>query len=365
MITQNEPVSKLLDHAPLRVSVAATGAGAGIQKRLWDVPGISAVLVEASFPYAPEATDSFLRFKPSRYCSALTAMEMAMECYYSAWQPGGPKAIGVGLCASVASLKHHRGEHRIFAAWFSDHGCRIYERVLEKSSEPAVLARLLDGAVADSIGVLALLEAVGEPMNLAPEAKSYDGSPVAAEAFWSHPMFMRDGSRCDVSTVEVEALFPGAFNPPHHGHFGMAAAFRTATRLEPTFHITAVTPHKAPLGIAEMLQRAKLLEGYNRMFTMNDPLYLDKAMCFPGRPILIGVDALERMLDPQWGVPPEILGSEFARLGTQFYVPETRTIRGREIRMTELVLPVGLVVNPISGSWNISSSDLRATSVSS
>src|SRR3954468_8124020 len=104
MITEQSQAAKLLNHAPLRISIAASGAGAGLQKMLWDVPGISAVLMEGVFPYSTDATDQFLRFKPEQYCSAKTAMAMAMECYYRAYQPGGPKAIGVGLSASVASM---------------------------------------------------------------------------------------------------------------------------------------------------------------------------------------------------------------------------------------------------------------------
>jgi len=361
MIT-NQPAAVLLNHAPLRVAIAASGAGAGLQKTLWDVPGISAVLVEASFPYAMEATDQFLRFKPDRYCSACTAVEMAMECYYRAFQYNGPRAIGVGLSASVASLKAHRGEHRVFAASFSDKGCRVYERVLEKTNEPATLARVLDGAVADAMGLLALLEAVGAAMDNAPEATDYDGAALAHEAFWARPVFTKTGQRVTEAEAEVEAIFPGAFNPPHHGHFGMAHNFQGYTRISPTFHVTAETPHKPPLSVAEMLQRAKMLEGHHRMFTRNDPLYVDKAAKFPGRPILVGSDALERLLDPKWGPTPEELGSTFEEHGTVFYVPETRVVNGREVKLEDLTLPKGLRVIRLPGRWDVSSSELRATS---
>jgi len=363
MITIPRSAQKLLEHAPLRISIAASGAGAGLQKALWDVPGISSVFMEALFPYSMDATNQFLRFQPEQYCSAKTAVEMAMECYYRAYQPGGPKAIGVGLSASVSSLKAHRGEHRVFAAWFSDHGCRVYEKVLEKSSDPAGVGRLTDGFIADSIGLQAVLEAVGETMSLAHVQTPYDGMELASEAFWGNPFFGKNGERYPMP-FRVEALFPGSFNPPHAGHFGMAKAFQSATKLDPTFHITAVSPHKPALSVVDMLQRAKLLHGFNRAFSTLDPLYLDKAKKFPGCPILLGADSLERMVDPKWGVSPEELSREFSRLGTQFYVPEVRAIGGQEVRARELALPPGLIVNLIPGRWDISSSELRASASS-
>lgn len=365
MITRKDPTSALLDHAPLRISVVASGAGAGIQKRLWDVPGISAVLVEGNFPYSMDATDTFLGFKPERYCSARTAVEMAMQCYYRAFIPGGPKTIGLGVSASVSSVKAHRGEHRVYAAWFSDHGCRVHERVLEKANDPSTLARLQDGHVTDAIGIRALLEAVGEPFPDAPEVHAYDATDIAYDAFWAHPVFTRGGQRVSLPDAKVDAIFPGAFNPPHHGHFGMAKGFFDVAHLEATFHITAVTPHKALLTVADMLQRAKMLEGHQRMFTRNDPLYVDKAERFPTRPIILGGDALERMLDPKWGPTPAELSNAFARTGTHLYVPETRLMGGRELKTSDLTLPPGLVVKLIPGRWDISSSELRAKATSS
>lgn len=363
MITTNEAAAKLLKHAPLRISIAATGAGAGLQRLLWEVPGISAVLAEASFPYATEATDQFLGFKPERYCSARTALELAMQCYYRAYQFKGPKAIGVGLSASVSTAKEHRGEHRVYAAWFSDHGCQVYEKVLAKTSDPAALARLLDGTMADKIGLLAVLEAVDEAMSSAPEVISYDGTTLAQEAFWAHPAFTRTGKRL-TEPKGVEVIFPGAFNPPHVGHFGMAAAVKDDLGSDTTFHITAESPHKAPLTVVDMLQRAKMLEGHDRIFTRGDPLYVDKARRFPGCVLLIGPDALERMLNPKWGPTPDQLAEAFVDSKTLLCTPEMRLVEGREVRTADLPMPDALrvIIRYIPGRWDISSSELRATS---
>jgi hypothetical protein len=89
-----------------------------------------------------------------------------------------------------------------------------------------------------------------------------------------------------------------------------------------TFHVTVNPPHKPALSVTDVLRRAKWLDGFPRLFTADDPLYLDKARRFPGAKFLIGVDALERMLDPKWGVEPPVLLEELRRLGIRFLVAD-------------------------------------------
>src|SRR6185436_5356447 len=98
---------------PPKVFVAATGAGAGIQASLWSVPGSSAFLAGATFPYAAHETERLLGFRPEKFCNEDAAVELAIAAYLRAREatfaetPGAParsRAIGLGLTASVASL---------------------------------------------------------------------------------------------------------------------------------------------------------------------------------------------------------------------------------------------------------------------
>jgi nicotinamide mononucleotide (NMN) deamidase PncC len=315
-----------------RIYVVSTGAGAGLQKILWDVPGISKVLVGAEFPYAKEATDKFLGFEPESYCSEETAVALAMEAYYRAFQPGGAPAIGLGLTGSVASNTAHRGEHRVFVATVTDGNCRVHNAVLEKGSGPE--ARKRDGDLSDALGLAALLSASDRGLPEASLICEFDYEvnecfdPV--ETLLRHPLFTASGKRLRVpSNGNGLVLFPGAFNPPHEGHFWMAKENSA------TFHITINPPHKPALSVAEMLQRAKMLEGFPRLFTKDDPLYLDKARKFPGAKIMVGVDAMERMLDPKWGVEIEPMMNEFRRLGIKFLVAD-RELNGRMMMLDDI-----------------------------
>lgn len=324
--------AKLLntDH---RVYIVASGAGAGLQKTLWDVPGISKILVGAEFPYAKEATDRFLGFTPPEsYSSRETAVSLALEAYLRAFQVGGAPPVGLGLTGSVASTTAHRGEHRVYVATVTDKGCDVWSAILIKGfgNEP----RKRDGEICDRLGLLALLtacgleasEAVGYEIFCFEQEIGFDALPVLLQ----HPLFTPSGKRLKApSNGNGLVLFPGAFNPPHEGHYWMAKEHQA------TFHITINPPHKPALTVGEMLQRAKMLEGFPVLFTKDDPLYLDKARRFPGAKILVGVDAMERMLEPKWGVEVGPLLQEFRQLGIKLLVAD-RELNGKVMTLDDL-----------------------------
>lgn len=314
-----------------RFYMACTGAGAGLQSKLWDVPGISKVLVGAEFPYDSIATDKYLGYKPTSYCSSRTAVELALESYYRAYEPGKGLPVGLGLTASVASNTAHRGDHRVHVATVTNHCCRLFSAVLHKNVGAA--QRKLDGWLCDALGLYALREATsdhwepeGTAAGLPGLFQSFtqaDASGEAMSLLLERPFFTATGKRTTAPTNgNGLVLFPGAFNPPHEGHLWMAREYSG------TFHLTVNPPHKEGLSVAQVLQRAKLLEGYDRMFTRDDPLYIDKARRFPGAKFMVGVDAIERMLDPKWGPNVASMLDEFRKLGIKFLVAD-REVDGR------------------------------------
>lgn len=352
-----ESLADIRDKLKTRIYVACTGAGAGFQNHLWSLPGASSYLIGAAFPYAPEDTDEFLGFKPERYCSAETALDMAMGAYYRAYTPDGAPPIGIGLTASVASQKAHRGDHRVFAAWFSDQGHQVLGLTLPKREGEG--PRLSDGKTADDLALIVLLHAC----NNSQSSRFQVECESAEERFFKRPYFRAVGTREGSPTPSKDlTLFPGAFNPPHEGHLGMADNFEREFGRKAAFAITYNPPHKEPLTVADMLKRAKLLRGRDRLFTKDDPLYIDKARAFPGASFLIGADAVERMYDAAWCEDPAVLSREFDSLGTWFYVAE-RKLADRYINIHTIIcnpLYEGFPGQAIRGRWDISSSEIRA-----
>jgi nicotinic acid mononucleotide adenylyltransferase len=352
-------VERLRDETRARVYVACAGGGAGLQQLLWSAPGASSFLVGASFPYAEIAVDDFLGFTPEQYCSAETAIDLATASFLRAG--AGADALGVGLTASVASIRAHRGPHRIYAASVACARTRLYSVELERDSGRA--AREVDGNKADHLGLVALLDAAGLPSDALASAvgpfTTADGEPLARERFFARPAWRASGKR-EPPPDRVTLAFPGTFDPPHAGHLGMAAEVAAETGHEPLFWITAEPPHKAAVPITELVRRARLLYGHDVLFTRGEPLYIDKARRYPGCHFVIGTDALARMLDPKWGLAVDALVEEFRRLGTRFYVT-SRVVDGSLVTLRDLPdAPKDLCVE-VAGRWDVSSTELRRT----
>lgn len=351
-------IEKIRDSKPSRAFIVATGAGAGIQDNLWRVPGVSKFLIGCALPYAPEATTDFLGFKPERFVSDETSMDLAMEAYRRAYVPGGAPAVGVGLTASVASMEAHRGDHRVIAAYFTAEGAGVTRVILPKGE--GRIARSQDGVAADNIGLRALFAAY----NLRPEPAFEVADKLARERIFAHPLFLADRNRSVIlgKLYNGFTLYPGAFNPPHFGHFGAANTVRGAG--QHVIYTTCVNPpHKGTLTTAEILQRASMMKGHDFLVTENDPLYLDKARAFPGARFVIGADAAVRLLDPCWGAPIEPMLKEFEELQTRFYLFDRMTAEGR-ITFEHVLkkLPNGLYDHlfiPQPGLWDISSTEIR------
>lgn len=315
-------LQKLVD-LPIRVHVAAAGAGAGIQNHLWGVPGASKFLVGACFPYSKEDMTRFLGFEPEKFVSQRTALDMAISAYLSA-SNGDPAItpIGLGLTASVASMKEHRGEHRICCAAITRTEAWYAEVVIKKGIGRD--ARIGDGNFSDVVGLEVLLKAAG----IDPSFPVFDSTPIvraekeAREAFFARPFFTRGHKRSAADQARGRTLFPGVFNPPHPGHFFCAGP-------EVVFQITANPPkaidtstrHKPALSLGDMLDRYLALQDKRDVLFLEDgSTYLEKARLYPGSSFVIGSDVVQRIVDPRWGHEVLPMFEEFARLSTRFQV---------------------------------------------
>jgi nicotinic acid mononucleotide adenylyltransferase len=349
-----------LKEAGLSIHIVATGAGAGVQKLLWEVPGSSAYLSGASFPYAQEEQEELLGFMPEHFCSEEAAIDLASAAYMKAYRFGGKKPIGVGVTASVASTTIHRGDHRFFICVMTDDKVLASNMTLDKGVGAA--RRAYDGNTCDIYTKMVLHQA----LNIDWEVDVYDVSEKAKAQFFKRPYFTAAGKRLPSLVPVHHAIMPGAFNPPHDGHYGMADEVTHAYGREVVFNTTINPPHKTELTVQECLKRAKLLQGKNRLFTQSDPFYIDKARNYPKTPLVVGADALQRLFDPKWGLDVAATLKEFKSLGATFYV-SGRTIDGKFVSGWDAVktMPDQLYSEyynlfvEMPGRWDISSTELR------
>lgn len=290
----------------VRIFISATGAGAGIQQKLWEVPGISKVLEGAEFPYSADVLFGLIGYYPEQYCSEDTAIDMALKSYWLTYRPG-QKTIGLGLSASVTSVVPHRGEHRVWVARADDDGVRTVCKVLEK--RPGKLyGRSRDGYECDKLGLDLLLG----------ETPGDDATERAMDLILKRPFFDVIGTR---HTIAPKAMLPGAFNPPHDGHFWMSNKFKAVPS------ITIDPPHKPKIGPIEIMQRFKMLCGLPLFVSKGDQLFTEKSARYPETGFVIGADTLERMLDPKWGVSEKDMFKVFEENKTTFAVVD-RDVNG-------------------------------------
>lgn len=345
-----------------KVFVACAGAGIGLIQDLWRTPGASAYFVGAAVPYAKEETDRFLGFVPENYCSAETAIDLAIASFLRAARVG-EHPVGVGITGVVASTSIHRGDHRVHVAAISRSRALQATRVLMKGV--GLSKRASDDCMATVIADAALRMAAGllSPIDPPPE-------PVADEALLTRvlarPLYAADGRRETAVDATTSVLFPGAFNPLHVGHVEMARAVEKQTGKRVVFELCCTPPHKDGVPAADALRRAAAINaaGHDLMMT-REALYIDKARRSPGAGFVIGADAAVRMLDPKWGPEPKKLIREFETLETTFYVFDRGDVGraqmwdaagGATARNTALF-------QMMSGRWDVSSTELRGNGV--
>ena len=340
-----------------QIYVAVTGAGTGLQNMLWQVPGSSAYLAGGICTYRQDQTEGFLGFKPDSFCSPEIALDLAFAAYLkAATNDPNVNTVGLGLTASVASETEHRGDHRIHVACITNEKVFTTDVVLHKAVGQENRER--DGLTADLLGLELLLHATGvvpvdEPDDWdEPDYHEciYEGTfmcdmdlDLVKQHFMKRPFVTRYGKRQPIPVGRRMSIYPGNFNPPHEGHFANAGE-------DTTFQITTNPPHKAGLSIQDILNRLRHFKGRrDLMFLEGAGLYIEKARMFPGCNLVMGTDALRRMLDPKWGYDPIEMLREFQGLGAHIKVSirdQDRVLLGTVPQDQDMVTEDGTVIIP-------------------
>lgn len=358
---------KTLFDKNVQLGILGASAGSGLLANLSTIPGLTNIVYEAYFPQAKEATSDYLGFTPKNFVCQDTALEQAMRAYYRAYQADGKRTIGVGATASIATTELHNGEHRVWVAVFSDGRASTYYARFKKGIGEEFRAR--DLLACDMLIGKVILRAVDAevdvqlPSNVEFAEFTPDCMAKTKILLSKRPYFRADGARLtwDQLTADFEAgVYPGSFLLPHFGHFGVANAFSKKYRQPVTFAIEVNPPHKAELSAQEMLRRAKLLKGWNVVFTFGAPYYVDKAKLFPNTKIILGADAFVELLDAKWGFSIDDLRKVFHETGSKLVVADRR-VKGVFTTLDDLQPPEGFPCERLAVSFDVSSSEVLNT----
>src|SRR5215471_16128047 len=86
------------------------------------------------------------------------------------------------------------------------------------------------------------------------------------------------------------AILPGAFNPVHDGHWGLAEAAANWLGLPVAFELSIANVDKPSLDPDEVERRRSQFAGRAALWLTHAPQFVQKAELFPGAVFVLGVD---------------------------------------------------------------------------
>jgi nicotinamide mononucleotide (NMN) deamidase PncC len=346
--------------------LAITGGGTRAISDLLTVPGGSRTVLLAVVPYSEAAFLSLFRMKPENFCSARTARMMAMAAFQKArdlvgsgQEPGN--LLGIGCTASLASDRPKRGAHRLYVGIQSATATTTYSLELLKDrrtrgEEEDVSARIILNAIAEATDVASKLalplldgEQVEASKTIAPNewtALLLGHRRIAPSN--SHSTHLAGGENTPGNPLSTSptAIFPGAFNPLHHGHEQMADIAAKHLGKPITFEISIENVDKPPLDFTEMHDRAAQFGAsrHQLVFT-RAPTFEMKSELFPGATFVVGADTITRIADARYyGNDPSTADAAFQRIadrGCRFLI-FGRQCDGKFQSLNDLHLPENL-----------------------
>ena len=376
-------IEQLVRKKALRLAIASTGAGAGVQKILWSVPGISAILEEAIFPYSEVAIHRFVQRPLGRMLHQESAIALACAAFLRA-QEGvvrdsrSQPPLGVGITAAVATNRTRRGPEQIHLAIRDSETLRCASFEFERGK----FSRAQAGAICDQFGINAILswaqvEQIAIESTLVGMHGDFDaasGRVLLRQLEYARTNqsddFVIDQHGAIRSPAEIlskrHLILPSSLNPFHFGHDGLAQRAVEETGRPVIFELSLSNVDKAELALDVALKRAIQLRGrWPLLVTRGATLFVQKARRY-GCSFIVGLDTAERIISTAAryndGRANEQIVAELHQLGVQFFVAErgsTGTVANLSLAIPEMFK--NLFVK-LTGRWEVSSTELRARS---
>jgi nicotinamide mononucleotide (NMN) deamidase PncC len=340
-----------IHRAPAACVLALTGGGTAAAGALLSVPGGSRTVLEIVVPYHEHALVEFLGRRPEQFCSAATSRDMARRALERArWLTPGAAVVGVGCTASLATDRPKRGEHRFHIT--ADTGERqttcsltLTKGSRDREGEEAVLDAVLLNALAEAVGVadrLVLPLQGGET----PQVSTLPAKdPLAALARGETDAVLVDVDgkmRSDAPPSAV--VLPGAFNPAHHGHWGLAEVAAQLLGRPAAFELSVVNVDKPPLAAEETRRRVAQFTWRAPLWLTRAPTFAEKSALFRGATFVVGADTAARIVRPRYyGDSEERLHQALGRIrerGCRFLVAGREDAGGAFVGLDELAIPV-------------------------
>jgi hypothetical protein len=292
-----------LHRSPHQCALALTGGGTGAAALLLNVPGGSRTVLEVAVPYAEQALVEYLGCRPQQFCSEAASRDMARRAYERAgWLAPGRAVVGVGCTASLATDRPKRGDHRFHLTVHTADAVTTYTLTLTKEArtreaEEGVLDAVLLNALAEACGMAERLEPGLLPGEALQRESRATADPVTALLRGEATALCAEvDGRLAAKSPTPAVLLPGAFNPVHDGHWGLAAAATRMTGLPVAFELSVTNVDKPPLTAAEVRRRLGQFAWRAAVWLTRAPTFAEKADLFPGAVFVLGADTAVRLV---------------------------------------------------------------------
>jgi nicotinamide mononucleotide (NMN) deamidase PncC len=322
--------------------VAVTGGGASVVAELLAVAGASNTLLSAFIPYHEEELADYLGGSPDTACSSRTARALAMVSWQRAQKLTQQVPVyGVGCTAALATNRERRGEDRCFVAVQSAESTLEVSVTFDKSArsrqeEERLCCSLVLDLMADVLGISS------DQTEGFRKSDTIRQNQVNADSSWQ--ALLAGGTKFTATNNPPVLIFPGAFNPMHQGHAKMAEYAEQLTGHRVTLEISILNVDKPPLDFIEMQSRCDALQEWPLVFSAA-PTFVEKCRLFPGSTLVVGVDTMERIVEPKYYGSSEERRDralqEIDRLGNRFMVFGRQTPEGFTT-LSSLDLPASL-----------------------
>ncbi len=295
-----------LHESPSKCALVVTGGGTGAIAALLAVPGGSRTVLEAHVPYNQQATVDYLGFLPDNYCSVPAARALAICAYERAgWLDPEADVVGIGCTASLATDRPKRGEHHVHIGMRNARRQAVWSLTLQKGArsraqEDDVVSLVLLNALADGFDIPGRVDIPllpGEHI----EQETPPGDVLSRFLTGElHAIRMAPDGQAKIDLPAQSVLLPGAFNPLHEGHRGLASVAERRLGRPVLFELSVQNVDKPPLTAAEIRRRAHQFAWHTDLVLTRAPAFVEKAMLFPGATFAIGADTAVRIVSPRY-----------------------------------------------------------------
>jgi hypothetical protein len=295
--------------APPKIMLVTAGAGTQALQWILGVAGASRTLLEALVPYSRRSFCDFLGQEPEKHVVAGTGRLLAGRALTRAQQlrEEAEPLVGLACTATIATDRPKRGAHRAYVATWQKERLVSYELRLEKGArdrlgEEDLVSRLMLNGLAAAYGLddlrLSLLLGQGDRLTINTVDFAVQGQRLhdgEIDFFGVHA----DG-RLRFDGVQPRVLLPGAFNPLHRGHLGLARVVEEMLDRPVAFELSAHNVDKPPLPVPLLLERMSQFAGRWPIFLTNAPTFLEKTRLFPDCTFVVGYDTARRIVAPRY-----------------------------------------------------------------